>query len=49
MSEQLYKTANPNGAAGANPNQAQAGEEANNNDGNVYDADYKVENDEDKK
>ena len=49
MSEQLYKTANPNGAAGANPNQAQAGEETNNNDGNVYDADYKVENDEDKK
>ena len=51
MSEQLYKNANPNGAAGANPNQAQAGEEANNNEqnGNVYDADYKVENDEDKK
>ena len=50
MSEQLYKTANPNGAAGANPNQAQA-EDASNNEqnGNVYDADYKVENDEDKK
>ena len=51
MSEQLYKNANPNGAAGADPNAAQAGADANanndgnNNDGNVYDADYKVEDD----
>ena len=52
MSEQLYKNANPNGAQGTDPN-ATAGdagtagnEQANN--GNVYDADYKVE-DEDKK
>ncbi len=49
MSEQLYKNANPNGAQGADPN-ATAGdagtagnEQANN--GNVYDADYKVEDD----
>ena len=42
MSEQLYKNANPNaGAEGADPN---AGNEANDN-GNVYDADYKVEDD----
>ena len=45
MSEQLYKNANPNagaeGAEGVDPN---AGNEANNN-GNVYDADYKVEDD----
>ena len=43
MSEQLYKNANPNagaeGAEGVDPN---AGENAG-NDGNVYDADYKVE------
>ena len=52
MSEQLYKTANPNGAQGAGPNaanDAQAGAEntdnAQGNDGNVYDADYKVEDD----
>ena len=37
MSEQLYKNANPNAGAGE---QANAG-----NDGNVYDADYKVEED----
>ena len=49
MSEQLYKNANPNGAQGTDPN-ATAGdagtagnEQANN--GNVYDADYKVEDD----
>ena len=45
MSEQLYKNANPNagaeGAEGVDPN---AGNEANDN-GNVYDADYKVEDD----
>ena len=44
MSEQLYKTANPNGAqgAGVDPNAATGD---NNTDGNVYDADYKVEDD----
>ena len=47
MSEQLYKNANPNGAAGAQgAGTANAGEgpktDAN---GNVYDADYKVEDD----
>ena len=45
MSEQLYKNANPNG--GVDPNAA--GTEANGtdsgNDGTVYDADYKVEDD----
>ena len=46
MSEQLYKNANPNGAAGVDPNAAN-GAEAN-NDGNVYDADYKVEDDDNK-
>ena len=52
MSEQLYKNANPNGTqgAGVDPNAAngeQAGTEsgANGNDGNVYDADYRVEDD----
>ena len=47
MSEQLYKNANPNGAAGADPNaaNAQAETETNNKYGNVYDADYKVEDD----
>ena len=49
MSEQLYKNANPNGAA--DPNAAagennDAGADANSNaNGNVYDADYKVEDD----
>ena len=47
MSEQLYKNANPN--AGVDPNAATgAGStDANNggNDGTVYDADYKVEDD----
>lgn len=37
-----------NGAAGANPNEAQQAE-TENKDGNVYDADYKVEDDGDKK
>ena len=48
MSEQLYKNANPN----ATDNVAQAAEDAanannadSNSDGNVYDADYKVEDD----
>jgi len=48
MSEQLYKNANPNGAqgAGVDPN-ADAGDAnaANGDNGNVYDADYKVEDD----
>ena len=52
MSEQLYKNANPNGAqgAGVDPNAANNAEgnaenNTNGNDGNVYDADYKVEDD----
>ena len=53
MSEQLYKNANPNGAQGADQNTTQAETDANTsesgNDGNVYDADYKVEDDNDKK
>ena len=47
MSEQLYKNANPN--AGANPNTANAEGLKTDENGNVYDADYKVENDGDKK
>ena len=46
MSEQLYKNANPN--AGADPNAAagaDADNQANGDNGNVYDADYKVEED----
>ena len=51
MSEQLYKNANPNAGAGAegstDPNAG--AENANSaNDGNVYDADYKVEEDDNK-
>ena len=47
MSEQLYKTANPNGAqgAGVDPNAATGEGTEGNADGNVYDADYKVEDD----
>jgi len=49
MSEQLYKNANPNGAqgAGVDSNAAGAGTDngANGDNGNVYDADYKVEDD----
>ena len=49
MSEQLYKNANPNGAqgAGVDPNATGAGTDngANGDNGNVYDADYKVEDD----
>jgi len=53
MSEQLYKNANPNGAQGADANNAQnTAENAETtgeaNDGNVYDADYKVEDDDKK-
>ena len=46
MSEQLYKNANPN--AGADPNAATGADtdnQANGDNGNVYDADYKVEDD----
>ena len=42
MSEQLYKNANPNDAANTGT------EENNGNDGNAYDADYKVEDDDNK-
>ena len=50
MSEQLYKNANPNaGADGSTDPNAAAGEDANaegtTDNGNVYDADYKVEDD----
>ena len=53
MSEQLYKNANPNGAAGVDPNAAASGTGTDNgsdtnnggDNGNVYDADYKVEDD----
>ena len=51
LTEKLYKNANPNGAAGADPNGAEnaQGPKTDEN-GNVYDADYKVEeNGEDKK
>ena len=50
MSEQLCKKANPNGAqgAGADQNATSDGPKTDEN-GNVYDADYKVEDDEDKK
>ena len=46
MSEQLYKNANPNGAAGTN-DAGEAGTDGPKTDenGNVYDADYKVEDD----
>ena len=48
MSEQLYKQANPNGAAGTDPN-AEAGEGPKTDEnGNVYDADYKVEDEDNK-
>ena len=42
MSEQLYKNANPNGAQAADVN---PDGESENDNGNVYDADYKVEDD----
>ncbi len=48
VSEKLYKQANPNaGAQGADPNQTAQDAGANNasDNGNVYDADYKVEED----
>ena len=48
MSEKLYQNANPN--AGTDPNAAagagaDANAESNADNGNVYDADYKVEDD----
>ena len=43
MSEKLYAQANPNAANGANPG-ADAGTQTDAN-GNVYNADYKVEDD----
>ena len=51
MSEQLYKNANPNG--GVDPNAAGtenngANTDNGGNDGTVYDADYKVEDDDNK-
>ncbi len=51
LTEKLYKNANPNGAAGADPNGAENAQEPKTDEnGNVYDADYKVEeNGEDKK
>ena len=49
MSEQLYKNANPNGAAGANDAGTQTEGPKTDANGNVYDADYKVEDDNDKK
>ena len=45
MSEKLYKAANPNGAAGAEAGQT-AGEQAS--DDGVYDAEYKVEDEDNK-
>ena len=46
ISEKLYKQANPGaGAEGVDPNAAGADEAQGTNDGNVYDADYKVEED----
>ena len=53
ITEKLYKNANPNaGAAGANTdagaNGTAEGPKTDEN-GNVYDADYKVEDDNDKK
>ena len=48
MSEQLYKNANPNGAqgAGTDANAGATGEEPKTDEnGNVYDADYHVEDD----
>ena len=52
ITEKLYKNANPNGAAGAGAEGATAGTEEGpktDENGNVYDADNKVEDDKDKK
>ena len=48
MSEQLYKNANPNAAQGAGVEPNAAGDNGANDNGNVYDADYKVEDDDNK-
>ena len=48
MSEQLYKSANPNGAEGVDPNAAAGEGPKTDENGNVYDADYKVEDDDKK-
>ncbi len=46
ISEKLYKQANPNaGAEGVDPSEFTQNAENATNDGNVYDADYKVEED----
>ena len=45
MSEQLYKNANPNGGVDPNATTGAADENNAGNDGTVYDADYKVEDD----
>ena len=48
MSEQLYKNANPNAGAEGAATEETAGAESTGdaaNNGNVYDADYKVEDD----
>ena len=45
MSEQLYKNANPNGEADPNAAGTEANGTDSGNDGTVYDADYKVEDD----
>ena len=44
MSEQLYKNANPNAGAEGGATEDGANSEQPGNNGNVYDADYKVEN-----
>ncbi|MFR0823564.1 MAG: molecular chaperone DnaK [Clostridia bacterium] len=49
ISEKLYAQANPNAGAGANGEQANAEGPKTDENGNVYDADYKVEDDNDKK
>ena len=48
MSEQLYKNSNPNaGAEGTDANNTESNSSSGdaNGEGNVYDADYKVEDD----
>ena len=48
ISEKLYAAANPNAGANAEANANEQGPKTDEN-GNVYDADYKVENEDDKK
>ena len=45
MSEKLYAQANPNGAAGAGANAGTGAGPQTDANGNVYNADYKVEDD----